>query len=438
MVVLLANALGRIAQENKMNQNPAYQRAMLLLEQHRYPDAERELRAALLQSPQEAHLHAMLSLVLLEQLKLNDAAAEAQQAITLDPDDPLPHYALAAVLLGRNRFADATGPINEAIRLDAFDPKHYALLARIKLAQRNWQAALDAANRGLEIDPNHDACVNLRGIALVQLGQRDEAARTIQGALERDPENAVTHANQGWALLHRNQPRPAMEHFREALRIDPTSDWARAGIVEAMKARNPFYRVMLAYFLFMARLSSGAQWAIIIGGYVAYRGMLSMKRSNPELAPYLLPFIIAYFVFAISTWLAPSLFNLLLRLDRFGRHALSNEQRIGANIVGLILLAAALVAVAGLFVNTDYLYLAGMIGIASLPGSLIMLAAAGWPRLTIIGLTAGLLTCAGLVAMGDMGLLSGDVAGPLLSAWIVLLLVSVFGGQAIAAAQPKK
>jgi len=419
-------------------QNPAYQRAMLLLEQNRYPDAERELRAALLQSPQEAHLHAMLALVLLEQLKLNDASAEAGQAIALDPDDPLPHYALAAVLVRRNRLAEALTPVNEAIRLDPFDPKHYALLSQIKIEQRNWQAALDAANRGLAIDPNHDACVNLRGIAQVHLGDREAASQTIRGALERDPENAVTHANQGWALLHQNKPKPAMEHFRESLRIDPTNDWARAGIVEAMKARNPFYRVMLAYFLFMARLSSTAQWGIIVGGYVAYRMLIRLKEDRPELSPYLTPVIAAYFVFAISTWLAPSLFNLLLRLDRFGRYALSRDQRIGATIVGTVLMVAGVIAVLGLIVDPGLLYVAGMVGIITLPASLVMTASPGWPRWTLIGLASALLACAVVIFLGDAGFLPAERTGPVVSVFLVLLMVSVFGGQMIATARPKQ
>ena len=38
-------------------------------------------------------------------------------------------------------------------------------------------------------------------------------------ALARRPDDPMTHANQGWALLHEGKPYPAMEHFREALRL---------------------------------------------------------------------------------------------------------------------------------------------------------------------------------------------------------------------------
>ena len=69
----------------------------------------------------------------------------------------------------------------------------------------------------------------------------------------------------GWTLLHDGDPRKAMGHFREALRLDPGMEWARAGIVEAMKARSLIYRIFLSYFLFMNRLSGNAQWATVCG-----------------------------------------------------------------------------------------------------------------------------------------------------------------------------
>ena len=67
----------------------------------------------------------------------------------------------------------------------------------------------------------------------------------------RDPDDAFSHANQGWTLLEQGNRKKAMEHFRESLRLDPTNGWAQAGLVEAIKAGNPVYAVMLKYFLWI-------------------------------------------------------------------------------------------------------------------------------------------------------------------------------------------
>src|SRR6185436_9021657 len=111
------------------------------------------------------------------------------------------------------------------------------------------------------------------------------------------PENAFTHANQGWTYLNKGEPKKALEHFRESLRLDPANEWARHGIVEALKARNIIYAVMLKYFLWMARLSRGARWGIILGGYFGIQLLASMARSNPAIAPWILPLRILYITF---------------------------------------------------------------------------------------------------------------------------------------------
>src|SRR5690349_19950882 len=230
---------------------PAYQRALILHQQRRFGDAEKELRQGLSAAPHDGRMHAMLALCLVEQKRFREASAEAEQAVGLEPDLDFAHYAMAKVLLHRNRPGDAAGAINEAVRLDPYNADFFALLAAIRFEQRSWPSALEAAERGLQSDPEHDGCNNLRAMALVKLGRSDAAGQTIVGALHRNPDNAITHANQGWTLLHGGQPKQAMLHFREALRLDPTNSWAKAGIVEAIKARNPIYRWLLMYFLWM-------------------------------------------------------------------------------------------------------------------------------------------------------------------------------------------
>ena len=422
-----------------MTQDQDQQRALILIEQNRWPEAEQELRAALSNDPQSARGHALLALVVLQQLKLNDATELAQRAIVLDPDEAFAHYALAAVLEKRNRYAHALVPANEAIRLDPYDPKHFALLAQIKISQQNWPAALEAADRGLEIDPANDACVNLRGIALVHLGRREEASATIDGALQRDPENAVTHSNQGWALLHRNQPKQAMIHFREALRLDPTSDWAKAGIVEAMKARNPLYRLLLAYFLFMARKSQQAQWAIILGGYIGYRMLLSFQRNNPDWSAYTMPIIAIYVIFALSTWLAPALANLLLRIDRFGRHALSFEQTWTSNLVGGLLLSGFISLIAFFVTGQQPLLTAALfLGLLAIPASLVFQCENGWPRYTAAAITVGLALVAAGEVLLELTVLGDDRVSNLFMVFTWGIFLSQFVMQPLAQAKVRR
>jgi tetratricopeptide (TPR) repeat protein len=299
-------------------------RARLLLEQARFDLAIQELRQVLAADPNHAHAHALLSIALTETRQHQLALEEAQQAIALAPDESFHFYVMARVLHHRDEEKEAESAVKEAIRLAPWHAPNYALLASIYLSLRRWQDALTAAEQGLALDPEHTGCANLRAMALTKLGRRIESLDTLRSALHRDPTNAFTHATQGWSLLEARQPEQAMQHFREALRLEPNLEYARAGIVEALKARNILYRWILHYFFWMSRLPDQARWFIIIGGYALSRFLRG-------------PLFWLYVLFAYLTWTAPSLFNLLLRLDSFGRLALSEQQIRTSNYVGAAL-----------------------------------------------------------------------------------------------------
>jgi Tfp pilus assembly protein PilF len=401
--------------------SPHLTRALLLLRQSRPDLAERELRQALLADPNDTQAHGFLSLCLAEQRKLEPATEEARAAIAAAPDLPLGHYALAVALRRRNRYDAAREAIREALRLDPGDADHWGELAQIELNRRDWAAALEAAERGLAIEPEDVACNNLRAVALVKLGRREEAGATIDAALARDPDDPVTHANQGWTLLHAGEPRKAMEHFRESLRLDPSSEWARAGIVEAMKARNPLYRWLLAYFLWAARLDRRVLWGLIVGLWFGSRVLLTIGDAVPAARPIILPVLVAYFVLCLTTWIGRPLADLLLRLDRFGRHALSPEQVKSSNLVGLTVLIAlgflAAALIAGDDVRTFFLFDALWIGLLTIPVSMIYNCPAGWPRLAAAGIAAALALWAGIAVVGTVMIATDTMPVPVFLAF---------------------
>ncbi len=366
-------------------------RALILLQQHRPELAERELRQELVADPDNARAHAILALCLSERKDYAEATEEAKAAIHLAPDMPFGHYALACILHERDRYSEAEQAVAEAIRLDPEDADYFALLAGIRISQRHWSSALEAAEQGLQLDAEHVACNNLRAMALVKLGRKKEAGATIATALARNPEDAVTHANQGWALLHEGNHQKALEHFREALRREPELDWARAGIVEALKAKHFLYGIMLRYFLWMARLSRRVQWAIILGLVIGANLLSSLADQHPGLAPWIEPILILYLIFAVLTWIASPLFNLLLRFNRFGRHALSRDQRVASNwlagmlvpalvCLGLWLASGSVEAKIGFF----------FFGLLTMPTVAVFYCSPSWPRVLMAAYTIAL------------------------------------------------
>jgi tetratricopeptide (TPR) repeat protein len=417
----------------------AFQRGIVLFNQQRYDLADREFRRELAGAPDNVLAHAYLALCLAERDQHDEALREADEAVRLEPDHAYCHYVRGRVLRDQDRLNEAEAAAREAIRLDPGDADFLGLLAGVELGRRRWAEALEAAERGLALDPENAGCTNLRAMALVHLGRKDEAAQTLGSALAKDPENALTQANQGWALLHRGDHERALEHFREALRIDPELEWARAGIVEALKARHLLYRLMLRFFLWMGRQSTVAQWVVILGFVFGRRILADLARSKPALAPFIGAVLILTFAFLLLTWISSPLFNLLLRLNRFGRLALSREQRIESNWIGacFILAAASFVANA---VHGSPLTSLGMayFGLLLLPLAGTFSRAPGQPR-RLMAVYTGVVALLGLplLSMALLGTASPwkdldrateffqyFVLGSVLSTWIPALLAS--------------
>jgi tetratricopeptide (TPR) repeat protein len=373
--------------------NPPLLRARVLIGQSRWDMAQAELRLALAQDGQNPELHSLLAFCLSHTKDFENAESEARTAVGLAPDRAASHRVLGIVLADRHKYAAAAAAVEQAIALDPSDVETFGTLARVRYAQEDWRGMLDASETGLAIDPEHTRCNNLRAMALIKLGRRAEAGQTLDAALARDPENAFTHANRGWALLESGKQNEALDHFREALTFDPGMKWSRAGIVESLKSKNFVYRRLLQYFLFMSRLSPRARWGIVIGAFVLQRVLVSFAADHPAAAPYCIPLLIIYGLFALLTWLGQPLFNLLLLTDKLGRRALSSDQRWQAVLIGSMLLTAIAMAVGtAMFSISEWKFLGywTAVGIAavSLPASAIFVCKAGWPRWTMLVGTA--------------------------------------------------
>jgi hypothetical protein len=175
----------------------------------------------------------------------------------------------------------------------------------------------------------------------------------------------------------------------------------------------------------------------------------NIARGNPGLSPWISPLLILYVVFAVMTWVASPLFNLLLRLNRFGRLALRREQIITSNWVGLCV-AGAIVSLIGHFTIVPGwgLLSAFVCGLVIPSLAAIYVCDRGWPRTAMVGIALG------LIALGVTSLLlflggefvgderraaaCGELAGKLFQLFVIGALLSQFAVTGLASATVKK
>lgn len=381
-------------------------RAELLLAQSRPADAEREVRMALGEAPGDPFALAVLARALVAQKKPREALDPARAAVAAAPDLAYVHHILAHVHLTLDDAKAALASANTAVSLDPDDGDLLAQRGSIHLARRDWRAALADAEDALRIQAENTFALNVRAVALRQLGRADEAAAAGAGILERAPEDALSHCTQGWTLLQRGDSRGALTHFREALRLEPDYESARQGMLEALKARNPVYRGMLAYFLWMGRQSSTIQWVFFFVTFFGQRFARRLADQDPTLGTIVWPLLIAFYVFVYLSWTSVPMFNLLLRVNRFGRLVLSRRERIASTWFGLSLLP--IVAAAVLWARGDSnWFLFAVTAVLSVCVAITVTREQTRSRWIMGAATLGLAACAvGMFTSGNPGLFS--------------------------------
>lgn len=324
-------------------------RVEILVHQKKFAEAEKILSDMLREDASNTQLLSLLAEVNLRQDKFDKATSLIDNAIGLAPDDAYLFYIKSHIAIQQDSLGEAEKHVSQAIELDPYMAEYFALLANIKLGRKQFNEALETANKALEIDAENLLALNTRSTALNKLDRSEESFDTIEGALREDPNNAFTHANYGWGLLEKGDHKKALEHFKEALSSDPTFTYAQIGMLEAIKATNPVYRLFLKYSFWMGNLTAKYQWGVIIGFYLLVRGLSTIADNNEALQPYLNPLILMLTVMAFATWVIEPISNLFLRFNKYGQLLLNKKEKTSSNFV-----AASL----GIFLIGLLLYLA--------------------------------------------------------------------------------
>ena len=120
----------------------------------------------------------------------------------------------------------------------------------------------------------------------------------------------------------------------------------------------------------------------------------------PVLKPFLSPLLTLVFAFLLMTWIASPLFNLLLRFNKFGRMALSRDQRVESNWIGLFAALGAIGMVGYFFRQNDLTFVTmNFFGLLLLPLVVTFHLPAGRPRL-LMGALTGLIALLAMPAWG--------------------------------------
>jgi tetratricopeptide (TPR) repeat protein len=194
-------------------------RLVVLIEQERPGDAEREARALLRTYPDTGILWKILSVALLRQGK--EALPELRRTTVLMPEDVEAHRNLGATLCARGQWEEALASLRRALAIAPDDAEALNSAANALRALGRAQESIALYQRALGINSRFAEAQNNLGNAYLELGQCAEATACYRLALELQPQSAHLHCNLGNALRQLGQFDEAVEASRHAIALEP-------------------------------------------------------------------------------------------------------------------------------------------------------------------------------------------------------------------------
>lgn len=387
-------------------------RAELLLSQGRPAEAIKQLTEVLRQEPQNTHALGLMARARFDQKNFEAGIELANRAVSIEPNESYFHYLLAFGYYLQDKNADSQSAIYRAIQLNPYQAEYFGLWSLLLLEKNQFEQALARANEGLALDAESISCLNARATALNKLKRTDDAIDTMRTALDQDPENYFTHTTVGWNLLEKGKQKEATKHFREALRLNPNAEAARAGLKQSLKSNIPPYKWLLQYSFWINNKGKQARWIIPIGIYIGVRvvGALS-KNAPPAVAMIGTVLVGLYILIALASWFLNPLANIFLFFHKDGKHALSTNEKWNAVLTTSALVTGITLLATGFFNGQQFedsiLMLSGLVLVAmAMPLSLLevplRLRHAPKMQYYIMALVALGLICLGFILTGNV------------------------------------
>ena len=208
------------------------------------------------------------------------AQAAVRQLEGKSPSDVQVLVAAARVALGAGNNEAARSALVRASRAVNFDAPGQTSVALLQMAAGDAGNASYSLSKALQADPTHLPALALKVDVDVSLGELDAADKTAQEILARQPRQALGHALAGDVAMARGNPAVALEAYRRAQQLEPSSQNLMR-LFRAQAERDPQGALQLAEQWLRQRPRDQAVWRALADGH-ASRGNMAAARVAYE------------------------------------------------------------------------------------------------------------------------------------------------------------
>ncbi len=379
--------------------NQEFSHARLLRERGRHEEAVSALLSHLARHPQDPLAYMELALNRMEiDGQLNLALEDARTASGLLPDLCHPLALQSRILSELERHKEALALAEAAVTMDpeALDCWNAKAVALIGLSR--WKEAEEASRTALSLDSDNESASNLLAHTLRMQNRLDASEEESRRRLERNPENAFSFANAGWASLQRGDVKGAENHFKEALRIDPNMAYAKDGLKQSYRARSAFFRLYLRWAFMLQRFNEKNRIMVILGMVFGFRILRNLAATVHPLL--VIPVVVIYYVFIFGSFISGALANFFLLKDPVARLSLDPSEKVEGAVMGVLFLGGLLAFAGGFAGGIHALGVAGAaMMVAALPFSMTVTNPSVIGKWLFSGITVAILLLAGIITV---------------------------------------
>ncbi len=191
-------------------------------EDHRFEEAEKNIRRALEIDPYNVEALYNLSVLMKDTGRYTEAVRGFKRCISLRPDLLEPYLGLARVYIETGRLQDALSALKRAERTGHASPPQLLSLKAEALAKAGYpERAEKILNELLESDPYDYAALNGMGNIKFMEGRLEEAAGYYKKAIEISPLEAEPLYNVAMVLERLGRTNEAVNYYERFISMKP-------------------------------------------------------------------------------------------------------------------------------------------------------------------------------------------------------------------------
>jgi tetratricopeptide (TPR) repeat protein len=263
-------------------------RADLFSRAEHLTDDVRELKEVLAIDPRSADAHVLLGIAYSAQgdrdLK-GEAIGEFRQALDLDPGVVPVRFYLARLYLDLGRPARAREELEAALVTAPGHPEFLALLGETERRMKNPQRALELTRQALQADAAFVEGRYYLGLALLDLGRRDEAIVELARVVGSGPAVTDAYVTLGNAYVEAGRSAEAIDTLMQGLRVDAARPELRIALARAYRTAGALDKAEAQLALGIPKhaslaASSDYPYQQVELDYQLERGLLKLRRGQ--------------------------------------------------------------------------------------------------------------------------------------------------------------